>query len=586
MINFDDTDPAAARAAAMAAHEVTRRSVLRLGALSVGGVGISAFLAACGTSNTTSNTTSSATSGASSSSSTAAAGSSSAAAPSSTAAMGAGAATGSAASSAAVPAGKSGGDVIIARDRDAVDFDKTMVFSNASIWAYVQLFETLTVGSKDGTAVEPWLATSWTQSADKLTWTFKLRTDVTFSDGTPMTSADVKFSLDESSSTKGGWEFINSAIDKITTPDAHTVVIKTKYPWAPLLADLACPSNGIIPNKYAGRAKKAFYTSPIGTGPFVWDTWKKGSKLTFKKNAKYWRKGLPYLDSVSWQVVPDDNTRNVMIQGNTAQINENPPFSTIDQLKGVQGVTVTLFPSTRTDYILMNEKRAPYDDVHVRRAISYAIDREALVKTVLFGNGTPANSLLMPTVPFYDKATPGQSYDMAKAKAELALSKAPNGFTTTYAASSGDATDSQIAQILQASLKQLGITMNISNTDPSALHDLQSALNYDISHSYWTMDIADPDELVQFAVLPAGGGHSFDTNYSSAKAQSLATQAEKTFDQAKRQDLYSQLQKVLAEDAFLPALFYQPFPYATRSAVQNFFVKPTGLYDMAVVSLG
>ena len=583
MINFDDTDPAAARAAAMAAHEVTRRSVLRLGALSVGGVGISAFLAACGTSNTTS----SATSGASSSSSTAAAaGISSAAAPSSTAAMGAGAATGSAASSAVVPAGKSGGDVIIARDRDAVDFDKTMVFSNASIWAYVQLFETLTVGSKDGTAVEPWLATSWTQSADKLTWTFKLRTDVTFSDGTPMTSADVKFSLDESSSTKGGWEFINSAIDKITTPDAHTVVIKTKYPWAPLLADLACPSNGIIPNKYAGRAKKVFYTSPIGTGPFVWDTWKKGSKLTFKKNAKYWRKGLPYLDSVSWQVVPDDNTRNVMIQGNTAQINENPPFSTIDQLKGVQGVTVTLFPSTRTDYILMNEKRAPYDDVHVRRAISYAIDREALVKTVLFGNGTPANSLLMPTVPFYDKATPGQSYDMAKAKAELALSKVPNGFTTTYAASSGDATDSQIAQILQASLKQLGITMNISNTDPSALHDLQSALNYDISHSYWTMDIADPDELVQFAVLPAGGGHSFDTNYSSAKAQSLATQAEKTFDQAKRQDLYSQLQKVLAEDAFLPALFYQPFPYATRSAVQNFFVKPTGLYDMAVVSLG
>ncbi len=81
---------------------------------------------------------------------------------------------------------------------------------------------------------------------------------------------------------------------------------------------------------------------------------------------------------------------------------------------------MTLFPSTRTDYILMNEKRAPYDDVHVRRAVSYAIDREALIKTVLFGHGTAANSLFMPTVPYYDKNTPGQSYDMAKAKAELA----------------------------------------------------------------------------------------------------------------------------------------------------------------------
>ncbi len=574
MINFDDTDPVTARAAARAAHEVTRRKVL----LGLGGAGISALLAACGTSNTTSAATSS--------SSSAAAGPSSSSSAASSAPMGTGAATGSASSSAATPAGKSGGSVIIARSQDAVDFDKTMVFSNASIWAYVQIFETLTIGSEDGTSVEPWLATSWTQSADKLTWTLKLRTDVTFSDGTPMTSADVKFSLDEASSTKGGWEFINSAIEKITTPDAHTVVIKTKYPWAPLLADLACPSNGIVPNKYAGRAKKTFYTSPVGTGPFVWDTWQKGTKLTFKKNTKYWRKGLPYLDSVSWQVVPDDNTRNVMIQGNTAQINENPPFSTIDQLKGVQGVAVTLFPSTRTDYILMNEKRAPYDDVHVRRAISYAIDREALVKTVLFGNGTAANSLFMPTVPFYDKTTPGQTYDLAKAKAELALSKVPKGFTTTYLASSGDATDSQIAQILQASLKQLGITMNIQNTDPSAKHDLQNALNYDISHSYWTMDIADPDELVQFAVLPAGGGHSFNTNYTSSKAQSLATQAEKTFDSAARQKLYTQLQTLLAEDAFLPALFYQPFPYALRSTVKNFLVKPTGLYDMGVVSLG
>ncbi len=587
MINFDDTDPAAARVAAMAAHEVTRRNVLRLGALSIGGAGVSALLAACGTSNTT---TASSTSSASSSS--AAAGSTPSAAAANSGVMGTGAAgsssaAGSASSSAAaVPAGKSGGSVIIARAQDAVDFDKTMVFSNASIWAYVQIFETLTIGSEDGTSVEPWLATSWTQSTDKLTWTLKLRTDVTFSDGTPMTSADVKFSLDEASGTKGGWEFINSAIEKITTPDAHTVVIKTKYPWAPLLADLACPSNGIIPNKYAGRAKKTFYTSPVGTGPFVWDTWQKGTKLTFKKNTKYWRKGLPYLDSVSWQVVPDDNTRNVMTQGNTAQINENPPFSTIDQLKGVQGVTVTLFPSTRTDYILMNQKRAPYDDVHVRRAISYAIDREALVKTVLFGNGTPANSLFMPTVPYYDKATPGQTYDLAKAKAELALSKVPKGFTTNYLAASGDATDSQIAQILQASLKQLGITMNIQNTDPSARHDLQNALNYDISHSYWTMDIADPDELVQFAVLPAGGGHSFNTNYTSSKAQSLATQAEKTFDTKARQKLYSQLQAVLAEDAFLPALFYQPFPYALRSTVKNFLVKPTGLYDMGVVSVG
>jgi peptide/nickel transport system substrate-binding protein len=536
----------------MAAHQVTRRNILKFGVAGVGGIGLASFLAACG--------------GGSS-----------------------GGGTKAAASTGSGAAAKPGGDVILVRSQDSIGFDKTMVFSNASIWVYVQMWETLTIGSADGTKVEPWLAESWTQSADKLTWTFKLKQGVKFSDGSPMTSADVKFSLDEASTTKGGWEFINSAIDKITTPDAATVVIKTKYPWAPLLADLACPSNGILPDKYQGKAKTAFYTAPVGTGPFKWDNWAKGKSLKLTKNANYWRKdakggALPYLDSVTWQVVPDDNTRNVMIQGNQAQLNENPPFSTVDSFKGSPTALVTLFPSTRTDYILMNEKRAPYDDVHVRRAVSYAIDRAALVKTVLFGNGEVANSFMMPSTPYYDKNTPGQQYDMAKAKAEMAQSKVPKGFSTTYLAASGDSTDSAIAQVLQASLKELGITMKISNSDPSAVHDLQNALNYDISHSYWTMDIADPDELVQFAVLPEGGGHSFETNYTSAKAQSLAKQAEKTFDTSERQKLYTQLQALLAEDAFLPALFYQPLPYAMRTELTGFFVKPTGLYDMAVVA--
>ncbi|MEN3266011.1 ABC transporter substrate-binding protein [Pseudonocardia sp.] len=531
------------RRQAMVAHEMSRRSVLRLGLAGLGSVGLASFLAACG----------------------------------------GGASSSGASGAAAAP--KPGGSLTLVRSQDSVDFDKTMVFSNASIWVYNQIFDGLTIGSQDGHSVEPWLAESWTQSDDHLTWTFKLKQGVKFSNGTPMTSADVKFSLDEASGVKGGWEFINSAIDTVTTPDPATVVIKTKYPWAPLLADLACPSNGIIPVNYGGKAKKDFYTAPVGTGPFAWDTWQKGNSLTLKKNPSYWRSGLPYLDSVTWQVVPDDNTRNVMIQGSTAQINENPPFSTVDQLKGVPDVTVTLFPSTRTDYILMNEQRPPYNDVHVRRAISYAIDREALVKTVLFGNGTPGNSLFMPTVPYYDKNTPGQTFDMAKAKSEMAMSTVPTGFTTTYLASSGDSTDAAIAQVLQASLKQLGITMNITNSDPSAVHDLQTALNYEISHSYWTMDINDPDELVQFSVLPSGGGHSFNTSYNSSQAQDLATQAEKTFDTAARQQIYTQLQALLAEDAFLPTLFYQPMPYAMRSNVQGFVVRPTGLYDMATVSL-
>lgn len=562
----------------MRRHALTRRAVLRYGLSGAGILGFSVLAAACGSDGTT-------TGGAATTPEAASAGAS----PDSAAAAATDASAPAAAKTQAI-AGKAGGDLTLVRAGDSVDFDKTMVFSNGSIWVYTNFWETLTIGSADGTKVEPWLAESWEQSDDKLTWTFHLKEGVKFSDGSPMTAADVKFTLDEASGVTGGWEFINVAIETVTAPDDKTLVLKTKYPWAPMLADLACPSNGIIPKGYGGRTKAEFYKAPIGTGPFMWDTWNKGTSLTLKKNPNYWRKDdsgqqLPYLDSVTWSVIPDDNTRGLQMKGGQAQISENPPYSSLDQFKGDAVVEVVLFPSTRTDYILMNQKHDFFADAHVRRAVSYSIDREGLNKALLYGHGTPANSLFMPTVPFYDKDTPGQTYDMAKAKEELAASKFPDGFSCTYSASSGDATDAAVAQVLQAALKELNIKMEITNVDQSALHDAQNQLNYEISHSYWTMDIADPDELVQFAVLPEGGGHSFDTNYTSPEAQDLAKQAQREFDPEKRQVLYSKLQTLLAEDAFLPALYYQPLTYLVSKKVQGFDVKPTGLYDFGVVSL-
>jgi peptide/nickel transport system substrate-binding protein len=478
-----------------------------------------------------------------------------------------------------------GGDLKIIRAQDAVSMDNTMIFSNASIWVFQQIFETLYTNSPDGKSVKPSLAESYTMSKDKITWTFKLRPGLLFSNGQPVTSADVKFSLDKAGATKGGWEFINSAIKEVTAPDESTVVITTKYPWAPLLADLACPNNGILPNNYGGKSAADFYTAPVGTGPFMWGSWSKGSSLTLKKNPHYWQPGKPALDSVTWLVVPDDNSRNLMIQGGQADINENPPFSTLDQLRAASGVKVEVFPSTRTDYVLMNHNKKPYDDVHVRRAISYAIDRESLVKSVLYNSGKAANSVFMPTVPYYDANSPGLQFDMAKAKAEMAQSSVPKGFTTTYLASSGDSTDAAIAQIMQASLKELGIVMNIQNGDPSAVHDLQTKLDYEISHSYWTMDIADPDELAQFALDPTSGGHSFNTGYDNAQVIDLIHKAQKTFDTDERQKLYSQIQSQAAGDAFMAFLYYQPFPYARRAAVGGFQVLPTGSYHLEDVYL-
>jgi peptide/nickel transport system substrate-binding protein len=494
------------------------------------------------------------------------------------------AACGSGSSKASTSTAKKGGDLTIVRAGDSVDMDKTVVFSNASLWVYQQMYETLVAMTDDGQGVKPWLAESYQMSPDNLSCTLKLRPGVKFHNGQPMTSADVKFSIDESSKTKGGWEFINSAIKEVTTPDALTVVVTTKYPWAPLLADLSCPNNGIIPKNYAGKTSKEFYTAPIATGAFMWDVWQKGNFIRLKKNPTYWQSGKPALDTVTWKVVPDDNARAIQLQGGQAHINEAPPFSSLAQVKATPKLAVDLFPSTRTDFILMNQTKTPYADVHVRRAISYAIDREAMVKNILFGNGAPANSFMMPTTPYYDKNTQGIQYDMDKARTELKQSSVPTGFTTTFLAMSGDSVDAAIAQILQASLKDLGITMKIQNVDASAQHDLTNKLQYEIAHSYWTMDLADPDELVQFSLDPKSGGHSFDTGYNNPALIDLVHQAQREFDKTKRQALYTKIQQQAADDAFLGFLFYTPFPYSRATSVKNFKVLPTGYYHMEDVS--
>ena len=174
---------------------------------------------------------------------------------------------------------------------------------------------------------------------------------------------------------------------------------------------------------------------------------------------------------------------------------------------------MTLFDSTRTDYMMMNERYAPLADVHVRRAISLAIDREAMVKSVLFGHGDPANSFMPPQVPYYDPNSPGLQFDLDQAKQEMAQSKYPNGFTVELLIGKGTIQEQDVGQIVQQELQPLGIKVTFKQVDPSVEFANEQEFKYQLGFSYWTMDIADPDELVTFAVDPGSGAKSFYTDY-------------------------------------------------------------------------
>jgi peptide/nickel transport system substrate-binding protein len=481
---------------------------------------------------------------------------------------------------------KRGGSITIARIEDSQSFDKTNVFQNESIWICEQIMEPLYTVTPDGKSVKPWLATGYKVSNGGKTYTFTLRKGVKFSTGKPMTSADVKFTIDDARKQSKGWGYLDAAIKSISAPTPSTVVFHLKYRWAPFLADIALFANGIIPNHWNGESRTEFYKHPIGTGPFMWDKRVVGQSVTLKRNPNYWQKGKPYLDSVTWTFVSDQNTRELQLRGNQIQVDEFPPFNSITKLQHTPGITMSLFPSTRTDYLDMNESYPPLADRHVRRAISYAIDRQAIIKSVLFGHGSPANSFLPPQVPFYSKNAGGLQFDMAKAKAEMAKSKFPKGFDVTMLVGAGAQDENSIGQILQNQFKQLGIKVTFKTEDTSTEFNDIGKRKYQLAFSYWTMDIADPDELVTFAVDPAGGASSFYTGYDNPTVVKLSHEAQRETNVAKRAQLYAQLQKIAAQDAFLGFLFYSPFRYAYSSKLHNFFVYPLGNYHLEDVWLG
>ena len=471
------------------------------------------------------------------------------------------------------------GDLVLVRNQDFATFNPDLA-QNDSIFIQQQIFEPLYMISQDGKTVKPWLAKSSSVAADKLTWTIKLRTDIKFSDGAPMTSADVKFSLDLA--TKGsGWGFLNTAIDTITAPSSDTVVIKTKTPWAPLLSDLACFSNSILPNNFGGKSADDFYKAPVGTGPFTLDHWTPGTEIKMVANKSYWQPGKPYLNSVTWKYVAEDNTRALMLQSGQADINEFPPSTSVAQIRKTPGLTVVPFPAAASEFIAMNEKVKALADVHVRRALSYAFDRKSVIKVVLAGIGTASNSILAPNVGFYDPKTPGLQYDLKKAKAELKMSKFSKGLTLDYLATSGSIQDNAMSSILQAALKKIGVKLTITSQDPKVKRASQKAQNYQLTSTAWTMDISDPDELLTFALNPIEGGtDAFYTHYRNAKVLAAVKLGQTTTVTAARQKAYSVAQKLTADEAMMIFAYNAPYVYAWSNKVTGFQVTPTLSYHM------
>jgi peptide/nickel transport system substrate-binding protein len=480
-----------------------------------------------------------------------------------------------------------GGIFRFGRAEDSDTLDPIATALNSSIWYIMSIYDQLIRVGLDGISLVPSLAESWEISDDGLTYTFHLRPNVLFSDGSPMTSDDVLYSWERAANDPNQqWTFTLSALKRdadgqvegITAPDENTIVVELAQQWAPFLSDVAMFNMSIISKAFAEGNEERLATECLGTGPFALEEFRKGEALVLVKNTNYWEEGLPLLDGVTVQLLPDDNARILQLQGGELDGMMDVPYSRVEELSLDPNLKIYQFPSSKTRYIVLNVTEAPLDDVHARRALQYATDRQTLVDVVLFGNGVPATSFMPKGALYWNDTLAGYPYDLDKAREELAQSATPDGFALELSTLAGFVDDETMATALKDMWSQIGVEVTINPLETSVWNEAFSGGNFQSMSVYWTNDIIDPDELVGFAVL-SEPVQAFHTGWENAEAQELTAQGAAETDPEKRKEIYFRIQEIHSEESPMLPLYHEPLMNVTTAQVHNFRHPPTGQYD-------
>ncbi|MEX0760214.1 MAG: ABC transporter substrate-binding protein [Tistlia sp.] len=443
---------------------------------------------------------------------------------------------------------------------------------------------------KDGTLeVEPALAESWTISEDGTTYTFALREDVTFHDGTPFDAEAVKFAfermLDESHPQHDTGPFplafFFSAVESVTAEDSHSVVFQLKEPYAPFLSNLAYPT-GLIPSPSAIEAEgKDFGRNPVGTGAFRFEEWDSNTKVVATRNADYWD-GPPALEAVVFRPITDANTRVAeMLSGGIDVMVEVPPDN-VATFTDDGGFALHEQAGPHLWFLILNVKEGPFADKRVRQAANYAIDKRALVENVLQGTAEIAAGPTPPAFSWaYNEALEPYPHDPDKARALLAEAGAEGAELTMYVTQGGSGMLDPVpmGSAIQADLAEVGLEVEIESYEWNTfLGKVNPGLEgkADMAQMAWMTN--DPDTLPYLALrsdaMPDQGGFN-SGYYSNPEVDALLEQARRSTEQSERAALYKQMQEIVREDA--PWVFVANWKQnaVTSERVEGFTLQPS-----------
>ena len=446
------------------------------------------------------------------------------------------------------------------------------------IHAVEQIQEGLVRMSSDGVTVEPLLATDWTISEDGLTYTFNLVPGVVFSDGTPVKGEDWVWSLYRARDTETSeYRFIAEPIDTVEATDDQ-VIITLKAPNGAFLAEL-CSFNMVLGCKaYAeSMTEEEYIMNPIGTGAYMLKEWNHGNYVLLEKNPNYRNADAVKTQYIKFATVEDDNTRLMQLQSGQIDIMGDIPASLMDVVRTNPDLTLQTFESTQIRYLLLNTTMEPFSDINVRKALVKAINRAEIAEVVYgeFGGAT-ASVLSAAHAKYFNDALECPPYDPEGAKADLAEAGYPDGIEFTLYSSPNEVYQ-QIAIMLQSQLAPAGFTVNIVTEDGGTIYENAQNLKNQACMFQWSDDYYDPSEVLGW-ICDYDQSQAWFTGLNDVELDELQAAALIEQDDAKRVEMYKELQQRVYDNYNVIPLFHNSFAYAYTNSVQGLAVDTFSNY--------
>ena len=491
-----------------------------------------------------------------------------------------------------------GGTFILGSGGDPVSLNLAAGFSTIDTLAGAHVFNCL-VKSDSDLNPRPDLAESWKVSEDGLTYTFNLVKNATWHDGKPFTSADVKFTfMDVVKKFHPRGALVMNAVESCETPDPHIVIFKLKHPYDPLMKFMG--NEGFIIPKHLYEntdiLKNPYNLKPIGTGPFVFKEWKKGSHITLERNPNYFKKGKPYLDKIIVKVVPDASSRVIAFEAKEIDYLYYVmlPSSEVQRFKNRPGFIVSTKGHEDGPSILMicfDLRRTPFNNLKVRQAIAHAVDNKYIEEKADYGLGKSAVGPIASVMTWaFNPNLPQYEFNPKKAEQlldEAGYPKGPDGirFKTSIIADRGSFLYTKAAEIIKDYLGKIGIPVELKLLDRASM--------VDATYIRWDFDMqvhglgTGPDPAIAVArtyissnIKPIAFANA--SAYSNKEVDDLFALAEKAPAVKKRAEYYYKAQQILVRD--LPYVWISE--YGVNSAWRDEFKGMNTWCARSYISLG